>query len=315
MGLDQSEEVVADMSNLRTFPGFQAGESRDGSGRESLFPTGPWSAEATRYATKHGIRQVELGAYDGWTDTNIEFLRALPQLEVLYIQPDKSVDLAPLYDLPQLKLLSLHGKFRGEFDFTRLSQLAELRLDSSVAKKFPSAFRCDKLAVLALGHYPGPDFSALAGLTGLKELRLTFGKVASLQGLSALVSLRRLIFQEINFLETLAGIEGLGALEYLLFYRAKRLKCLDGAEGLKSLKEITLTAVPSIESLRPLQRCTALEEVVLLQNTAVADGDLACLKLLPNLRHVRFTERAHYNAKLAEFQAREITTWFISRSP
>jgi len=294
------------MSNLTTFPGcFQVGESADTPGSEFLAATGSWSAEAIRYATEHAIRELHLNVYAGWTDTNIEFLRALPQLEALHIAAGKGVDFAPLYDLPQLKLLGLAGEVKGALDFTRLPMLAELRLEKWDAKKFASAFDCAKLAVLALSNYPGPDLGALAGLTALEELRLSLGKVASLQGLSALVCLRRLILQEFNHLETLVGIEGLGALEDLWVYRAKRLKRLDGAEGLKSLKVITLTAVPALESLHPLERCTALEKVMLLQNTNVADGDVACLKSLPNLRRIRFTEGAHYNAKLAEFPATE----------
>ena len=291
---------------MRTFPGgFQIGESADTPGREFLAPTGPWSAEAMQYATEHKVREVHLNVYAGWTDTNIEFLRGLPQLEALHIAAGKAVALTPLYELPQLKLLGLAGEFKGAFDLTRLPQLTDLRLEKWDAKKFASAFDCNGLSVLALSNYPGPDLSALAGLTGLQELRLLLGKITSLQGISALVSLRRLILQEFNHLETLAGVEGLGALEDLLVYRAKKLRRLDGAEGLKSLKVITLTAVPALESLHPLECCTALEKVILLQNTKVADGDVACLKSLPNLRRVRFNEEAHYNAKLAEFPAAE----------
>lgn len=292
------------MSSLRARSvGFHVGESADTPGREFLAATGPWSAEAMRFVKEHAIRELHLSVYAGWTDTNMEFLRELPQLEALHIAAGKSVDLAPLYDLPQLKLLALAGEIKGAFDFTRLSQLAELRLEKWDARKFESAFDCTNLAVLALSNYPGPDLSALAGLTGLEELRLSLGRVASLRGLSALAQLRRLVLQELNYLETLAGIEGLGELEELWIYRAKKLRLLDGAEGLGSLKVITLTAVPALASLHPLERCTALEKVVLLQNTNVADGDVACLKSLPNIRRVRFTERAHYDARLNEFPA------------
>src|SRR5580765_788213 len=286
------------MSNLKTFPGgFQAGESADTPGREFLVVTGPWSAEAMRYATENVVRELHLNVYAGWTDTSIEFLHSLPELEALHIAArDRS---------PYLKLLGLAGDVKGAFDFTRLPQLAELRLEKWDAKKFASAFECAGLAVLALSNYPGPDLSALAGLAALEELRLLFGKVTSLQGLSAIARLRRLVLQEFNHLETLVGIEGLAALEDLYVYRAKRLKRLDGAEGLKSLKVITLTAVPELESLHPLKGCIALEKVVLLQNTNVADGDVACLKSLPNLRRIRFTERAHYNAKLTELTVTE----------
>lgn len=294
--------MAADMSNLRTFPGgFQVGESADTPGRAFLAATAPWSSEATHYATQHSIREVHLNVYAGWTDTNLEFLRDLPLLEALHIAAGKALDLTPLYDLAGLKLLGVAGAVKGAVDFGRLQQLRELRLEKWDAKKFASAFECVRLAVLALSNYPGPDLSALAGLRGLEELRLSLGKVSALQGLAALRQLRRLTLQEFNHLESLAGIEGSSALEELWIYRAKKLKRLDGAEGLANLKSITLTAVPEIESLHPLTGCRALEKVILLQNTSVRDGDLACLKALPNLQRIRFTDRAHYNAHLAEF--------------
>src|SRR5580765_1728061 len=136
------------MSNLKTFPGgFQAGESADTPGREFLVVTGPWSAEAMRYATENVVRELHLNVYAGWTDTSIEFLHSLPELEALHIAAGKGIDLAPLYDLPHLKLLGLAGDVKGAFDFTRLPQLAELRLEKWDAKKFVSAFECAGLAV------------------------------------------------------------------------------------------------------------------------------------------------------------------------
>jgi hypothetical protein len=292
------------MSILMSFPGnFQVGESADFPGRQFIAATGPWSSDATRYATENDVREVHLNVYAGWTDSGVEFLRELPQLDSLHIASGRAIDLRPLYDLPNIKLLGIAGEIKAAFSFTRLLRLEELRLEKWNAMKFASAFDCVGLKVLALSNYPGPDLSAMTRLVSLEQLRISLGKVESLKGLSALKKLRLLLVQESNNLESLAGMEDLAELEEIFVYRAKRLKYLGSMAGLERLTSVTLTAVPSIESLRSLEHCKALEQVVLLQNTTVADGDISFLKSLPKLRLVRFNEEPHYNAKLADFQA------------
>lgn len=283
--------------------GFRVGVSADAPERRFLAATGPWSAAAAHYAQGNAIRELHLTAYAGWADDDIAFVRDLPQLEALHLAPGKSIDLTPLYSLPHLRLLSLAGEIKSGVDFTRLAGLRELRLEKWNEKKFASAFACTALRVLALSNYPGPDLHALSGLASLEELRLSHGRVTSLHGISALTRLKKLALQEFNHLETLAGIEGLAELEDLWIYRAKNLKRLDGAEGLQRLTTLTLTSVPGVESLRPIAQCASLERVILLQNTNVADGDVAILRGLPRLRQVRFTDRKHYNATAAQLSA------------
>jgi hypothetical protein len=296
------------MSNLRTYPGFHVGESADATGREFLAATGPWTQAAIDYARDHDIRELHLNVYAGWADSSVGFLASLPQLEAVHIVTGKGVDLSPLYELPQLKLLGIAGAVKGRVDFTRMKSLAELRLEKWDAKKFASAFDCARLAVLALSNFPGPNMESLGGLSSLQELRLSLGKVRSLQGLSAMTHLRRIFLEELNHLETLEGIAGLAELETIWIYRTKRLRRIDGVEALRSLTEFMLTAVPRLESLRPLEHCLNLQKVLLLQNTNVADGDIARLETLPNLRNIRFNERTHYNANLTTFASRGVNT-------
>jgi hypothetical protein len=285
---------------------YTIAHSRDGEDRAILTPLGNWTAEMTRVAQQHKIREINLSAYSGWADRKIDFLRDLPDIEHLTITAGVNVDVSPIYDLKHLWDLGLAGEIKGPVEFPRIESLRELGLGNWNNRKYQTAFECVRLKNIGLSYYPAPDLSALSNLISLEALQLAWGKIRSLEGISSMSRLARISLQMQNQLESLDGISGLPEMLVVWIERAKKLKRLDGIGTLDKLRTLVLNNAPNLESLKPLLDSKAIEAICIMQTTSIADGDLAILKKLPTLRHVNFIDRKHYNQNNSDFSKMEL---------
>ena len=102
-------------------------------------------------------------------------------------------------------------------------------------------------------------------------------------------------------LESLAGIEGLEALEELEIHTCRAIRSIDEIGSLSNLKKLRLNNDGEIESLKPLEKLSTLEEVSFYESTNILDGDLSPLLRQNRLSRVSFQNRRHYTHRREEF--------------
>jgi hypothetical protein len=244
-----------------------------------------------------GIRALEVQHAD------LEFLRELPDLEFLFVASDPS-DATPVMALPNLRFLSFTGTWAGSLDFgvfPRLEWFSAVETPKGGGGLETLFAGHDRLHELALGRYPWPDLSPLAGLA-LRRLTIWDSRsLASLDGLAALApTLRGLDLERLPNLPSLDGIEVLADLEVLRLSLLRHVTELGFVAGLPKLRALHIFELKGVGSLRPLAGHPALE---CLTFGRIADLDLAPLETLPQLRLVH-TGRYRWNRDLDAFPNR-----------
>ncbi|HZR29628.1 MAG TPA: hypothetical protein VFA71_12695 [Terriglobales bacterium] len=263
-----------------------------------LLLQGPWEPDITDVMTTFGIRHLRLNRPTE-RQVEINFLRELPFVERLELSALSVADVSPLYDMPNLRRLTVTG-FKQKVDFTRIPKLEELRLDWH-EKSFSSLLKCGQLRILGLGYYTHIDLQQLKNLRFLQELVIGFSRIENLAGVEHLPELGKLSADYVKNLETLEPVAACRKLRSLSIDEAKGLRRIDPVSSLRDLQELCLKRCPEIESLTPIKGLPALEYVGLLETTNIKDGDLSVLLTLPRLKHASFVDRRHYNHKNAEF--------------
>jgi Leucine-rich repeat (LRR) protein len=263
-----------------------------------LLLEGPWDPDIAPYFEAYGVTHLRLSAYAGWREKQIDFLRSLPFLTKLDLAAVGLKDVSPLYELPNLKALSVNGLER-RIDFPRIPSLRNLNIHWS-QKNFSSLLDCTELEELGLDGYSGPDLKPFRNLKKMHNFALSFSRVETLVGIENCVSLGRFPLALVNRLTSLDHLEGCGELWHVSVEGAKALQRIDAVAQLPYLREFSLVGCPRVESIKPLARLPVLESVF-FRTTVIQDGDMSPLLTLPSLKHATFNDRKHYSHNNAEF--------------
>jgi hypothetical protein len=263
-----------------------------------LLLEGPWDPGIAAYFGAYGVTHLRLSAYAGWRETQIGLLRELPFLTELDLWAAGVKDVSPLYELPNLKALSVNGVER-KIDFGRISSLRKLNIHWS-QKNFSSLLDCSELEELGLDGYSGSDLKVFGNLKKMHNFALSFSKVETLAGIENCVSLARFPLASLNRLTSLDHLEGCEGLWHVSVEGAKMLQRIDALARLPYLREFYLVDCPRVASIGPLARLPVLESVS-FRTTVIEDGDMSPLLTLPSLKQATFNDRKHYSHKNAEF--------------
>ena len=263
--------------------------------RRWLSVEGPWEPRLADLMRDQGLSELRVFADGRNGAARIDYLGEIPFLQRLGLCIVGLRDVSPLYDLPNLRALTVQ-RIERKIDFTRIPRLENLSLSWN-AKLFSSLLESERLEVLGIDNFTGKDFLPFAKLKALENIGFAFTRLESFAGLEQFPELGRLSLGPINRLETLDHLEGYPDLRYLQVEAAKKLRRIDAVSRLRCLQELWFTACPQIESLRAIEGLPALEYFGLLQTTSVADGDLSALLKLPRLKHASIRDRKHHNMK------------------
>lgn len=300
--------------------GRQKFEIRKDGTREYLVLLGPWTQDIATLMRKEALKDLRLSHYTEWKDKSIEFLREVPFLERLDLWAVGIRDISPLYELVNLKCLSLNlvtapvqfhrfpelqdlrvAGYRREIHFESLPGLRRVDLGNWNASFYSQIFHAQQLQRLSISGYTGTDLSQFHGLEQLEELGLGAASVASLAGAKKMPRLRRLALTLVNRLHDLNGLEDCRSLTCLSIEKAKMLRRIDAISKLKDMQELGLSDCPRLESIRPIRGLSKLRALYMAHTTRVADGDLSVLKALPQIQHASFVDRPTYNCRNSDF--------------
>lgn len=258
-------------------------------------PSKTW-AEYEEYIKKHGIQQAKVA---------MQSLSGLPMcagLKYLYILPPpelKSVDFAPLYEMPEVKYLNCgnhtgdNGQYLSEVDYSYINGLEVLLTD--VNRKTKNFNKLDSLKGLGVWSYGGKngDLEDLFSSTGLAQLQMISCKNSSLYGIERAEGLRCLYLHMNRRLEDISSLGKLGdTLTALRIEACPKISDFSVLHELKNLELLELTGSNSIESLDFIRSMPKLKTLILSMD--VLDGNLRpCL----DLSYIYVKNRRHYNLK------------------
>lgn len=225
---------------------------------------------------------------------NLDFLKAIPNLEGLYIIDNRDITSDVLCGLNKLKVLRINS-LKDKVDFAAFKDLRVLSLKYS--KNIVNLTSCKNLFWLCIENFKSENLLELKGLSNLQYLSLTNSSVVNLVGLDYLSNIQSLSLDSAKKLVSLNGFsENLTSLENVYIYGAKNLSDYDCLGHLKYLKRLDLRSCGSTDSIEFIKNMNSLKTVTL--GFKVLDGNMYPLE---GLEEVGFIDYPHYNRKMKDF--------------
>jgi hypothetical protein len=262
-----------------------------------------WTSEYLNLVAKHKIKVIRLNDRIGWPDSDISFLLKIPDIRGVDIISDSVTDVSPIFQLKELRSLSLYCKAKVAGDFGKLKKLENLGLDWQ--NVYRSAFELDTLRRLNVLHYPDADLSNLSPNVHLKDLFLSSNRLVSLSGIERFPNIERIDIFRCRHMRSLKSIKPARLIRTLTIDQCPNIKDLSPLSYLTELTTLEIENCRDIQSLKPLVRCGKLKRLQIAGNTTVIDGNLSPLMKLSRLKEVLLAKRKHYSHSDEELSRRK----------
>jgi len=261
--------------------------------------TGPWDRSVAAYMDRHGLTDLSLNRGMGWPGRGIDFLHQIPLLRSLAVLDWNTSDFRPLLthaDTLEYLIFECNPK-----TIVRLEQLPALhRLGLKWERGWEGLLdgTAHELRHLRVQNWPYPDLTAIASLRALENFHVIGSRrLRDIAGLRDRVGLKQLELtwcHQVEGFEVLATCTGLDWLEL----DCKTLKSIAFVSALRHL-EVLILGKAEIESLAPVEACTALRRLG-LPGGRVRDTDLSVLLRLPKLEWAGIRRRKEYRPSVDE---------------
>jgi hypothetical protein len=261
--------------------------------------SGVWKRELATVLQSRGTKEIQCNYAKGWKGDDIAFVASIPWLKGFSLTSYKVKDLEPLYSLKSLNFLSLAGAYSGKLDFSHFPRLKYCFLEWWPGAK--SVLQCSTLERAYFNCCKIKHSEELAQLRNLERLVIASGPLDEVEHIGDLPRLDYLGLYLLRKLETLKGLAKLSRLQYLHIEGCRRIHNIAELAALPSLEVCNLSDNGVIESLRPLAKVSSLKQLYFTGTTVIENGDLSCIKDLPNLNRLAFANRKHYSHKREDF--------------
>jgi hypothetical protein len=211
------------------------------------------------------LRHLDIG---GTNITDITSLNACPDLEEISFSSNEIIDFTPLFNLKNLKGLTLLNTVIPDDQELGIRELKNL--ESFVFSSYKSGFKCSviselyELRKLAIDTETGLDFDSLSGLTKLESLSLG-GDNNSVEDAKFLENMKNLEYLSVHGVSDLKYIGGLTALKSLSFDPLGYPTDITPIENLINLETLYLSKV-SVESFDPIYKLPKLRKLTLFMS-------------------------------------------------
>lgn len=235
-----------------------------------------------------GIKSVHLNSEFGWKkSSSINFLQEHSWIEGVEILED-DIDVAVLNQMPNLKWLRLVGRsVKGQIDFNNLKNL--LSFEAFWKKSnFLNFECCTSLQYVWISRCPWADFKILDGFIHLAKLKLHYGHLQTLHGISALRSMSSLHLGSFPHLSSVEELRFCNSLERLVIEKCKKIESYDALKDLRQLRALVLMESAPIDSVSFLGRFDNLEYAYM--GLEILDKDVQVLKN----KGIEFKRSKHY---------------------
>ena len=259
-----------------------------------------WSTPFLELVARHNIKIIRLNERVGWHDSDVSFLAEIPGIHGVDILSDNVTDVSSIFDLSELKTLSLYCKAKAAGDFANLKKLQRVSLGWRGV--YTSVFGLDYLVRINILGFPDKDLSRWKRNRWLKELLLESDNLESVAGAERFPEVRWLDLSRCRVLSSLDAATSSTSIRKLSIKRCPRLRDLSPVSHLSELRELEIADCCNILSLAPICQCKKLGSLEISGTTTVLDGDMSCLKTLPNLKRVLLVHKKHYSHTADELE-------------
>jgi Leucine-rich repeat (LRR) protein len=263
-----------------------------------------WSHRYLDIVAEHEIGTIRLCEPGGWPDSDISFLLKMPSLQGLDVLSDNVTDVSPVFQLKELKTLSLYCKARVAGDFAKLEKLQNVGL--GWRNVYRSIYALDALERMSLLDFPDSDLTKWKRNEHLTELLLESKRLESLVGIERFPKLSRVDLHKCRNLKSLDPISSSTSMQRLSISRCSGVQDLSPVAHLTELRILEIEDCQDIQSLKPIGACKNLERLQVAGNTTVIDGDFSTLFALPRLKEVLIRNRKHYSHSDTELEQRTV---------
>lgn len=228
---------------------------------------------------KDNLGDIQELNLEGLEITDLEPIRGMTNLQMLWLYDTKVTELEPIRDLTNLQKLSLQKTHVTDLEPIRgLTNLMLIYLDSTQVVELEQLRGLTMLQELSLDYTHVTNLEPIGELISLKKIWLSDTKISVFKPLKGLVNLQ-LLFLNNSKVTDLEPIRGLTNLQKLSLYNTQVIH-LESIKDLKNLQELYLGGT-QVTDLEPLNGLTKLE-LLNLDNTQVAD--IEPIKGLTNLK-------------------------------
>lgn len=251
-----------------------------------------WSNKYISVIKKENITALRLSESAGFKGSNISFLHELQNLNLraIEIYSGDVEDISPLVSLPSLEHIGIECSLKKEIDLSLFRDLKVLIITWD--KKILNLDKCCNLEYLNIDKYPYQDLQSFKNLTNLHSLYIVGRKLTNLSGIEYLSTLKSLDLYGCTNLVSLQNIQDCKELESIEIESCNKIVDIHPVGKLKKLKRFYLV-IKKINSIKDLEKCSALEELT-LYDTNILDGNLQFIKKLPVLKDTEFKKPKHY---------------------
>jgi len=256
---------------------------------------GTWGPEETAELNRSRIRRLEVNRAKGFRGETLDFLAEAGALDALEVIDMTIRDIGGIHRQSSLIRLKLSTYDKSPVDLSAFPRLESCFLEWRTGAD--SVFSSSSLRELYINGFPDEDLQRVSSLELLHSLRLGGCRrlLLSLSGVDRLRDLRDLGIYDAWKLTTLAGIDELGGhLTSLRLAVCRKVANLSPIESCRLLRRLDISDMGTIDSLKPLDGLTDLEELYFSGTTNIRDGDLDGIARLPRLRAVGYQNRRHY---------------------
>lgn len=252
--------------------------------------------ECIEYMWQCGLDGVGVGFTQGYTDSDLSFIRRHPTLPGLRVAgPRSDFDASLVAEAKELEFLTLSCPLAG----LDLREHRELKHFSGTWHP-KSCHEAPQLKVLILeGYKPkAKDMTALAVGPGLERLKLVQTTVRVLEGIEAFPELRVVELIRAPQLKSVRALAALKRLQAIECLNCRKVEDWPALAGLPELVSLKLNRCGTIESIEFLEHLPQLREFRFV-DTDVVDGNLTPVLRLDG---VGFMDKKHYSHKYDEVQ-------------
>lgn len=230
-----------------------------------------------------------------WENLNdLSFLSEYDFLESLDLVGTGDFDFSFLFSLKRLKRLSISIVGNNLIDLSNQEKLETLAIQWR-KDKVMGLEKCSNITSLCLIDYTEEDFSPIASLQKLEDLKVKTACVKNCYGIEKLIDLKSIFLGNCKKLLEIEELIELKNLTSLFFDLCPQIKNYASIGNLEKLENLQITDCKGISSIKFIESLPFLKKLSLLGNTDVLDGDLMPAK---NIKEVFYKHRKHYNIKI-----------------
>lgn len=223
---------------------------------------------------------------------NLDFLGKYTFLEGLDITSVDDSSFIFLNNLVNLKSLTINVIGRNTIDLSHQANLENLTIQWRKGKII-GLENCTTITSLCLIDYAENDFTPIASLSNLEDMRVKTASIKSCYGIKNLTKLKNVLLANCRQLSELNELEKLKNLVSLSFDMCPQVKNYNQIGYLLNLEYLQIANCKEVSSINFIERLSHLKRLSLLGNTNISDGNLMPAK---KIKEVFYKHRQHYNA-------------------